>query len=152
MKKEATMLVTRFDPFAEIRELEKRLLGAVDLPAKDEKEVVNAFVPSVNTREDENAYVVEVDLPGVKKEDIKVNIDHEKRTLTISGERKFKEEVKKDDYYKIESSYGKFMRTFSLPENVDVENIDAKTEDGVLHITLPKVKKEEKEIKEIPVK
>ncbi len=146
------MLVTRFDPFAEIRELEKRLLGAVDLPAKGEKEVVNAFVPTVNTREDENAYVVEVDLPGVKKEDIKVNIDQEKRTLTISGERKFKEEVKKEDYYKIESSYGKFMRTFSLPDNVDAENIDAKTEDGVLHITLPKVKKEEKEVKEIPVK
>ncbi|MCF6201290.1 MAG: Hsp20/alpha crystallin family protein [Hydrogenimonas sp.] len=146
------MLVTRFDPFAEIRELEKRLLGAVDLPAKGEKEVVNAFVPTVNTREDENSYVVEVDLPGVKKEDIKVNIDPEKGTLTISGERKFKNEVKKEDYYKIESSYGKFMRTFSLPENVDAENIDAKTEDGVLHITLPKVKKEEKEIKEIPVK
>ncbi|WP_457593232.1 Hsp20/alpha crystallin family protein [Hydrogenimonas sp.] len=146
------MLVTRFDPFAEIRELEKRLLGAVDLPAKGEKEVVNAFVPTVNTREDEDAYIVEVDLPGVKKEDIKVNIDPEKGTLTISGERKFKEEVKKEDYYKIESSYGKFMRTFSLPENVDAENIDAKTEDGVLHITLPKVKKEEKEVKEIPVK
>ncbi len=146
------MLVTRFDPFAEIRELEKRILGAVDLPAKSEKEVVNAFVPTVNTREDENAYVVEVDLPGVKKEDIKVNIDPEKGTLTISGERKFKDEVKKEDYYKIESSYGKFMRTFSLPDNVDAENIDAKTEDGVLHITLPKVKKEEKEVKEIPVK
>ncbi len=146
------MLVTRFDPFAEIRELEKRLLGAVEVPAKGEKEVVNAFLPSVNTREDENAYVVEVDLPGVKKEDIKVNIDPEKRTLTISGERKFKDEVKKEDYYKIESSYGKFMRTFSLPENVDAENIDAKTEEGVLHITLPKVKKEEKEVKEIPVK
>jgi len=114
--------------------------------------VVNAFVPSVNTREDESAYVVEVDLPGVKKEDIKVNIDPEKRTLTISGERKFKEEVKKEDYYKIESSYGKFMRTFSLPENVDLDNIDAKTEEGVLHITLPKVKQEEKEVKEIPVK
>jgi len=146
------MLVTRFDPFAEIRELEKRLLGAAELPAKGEKEVVNAFVPTVNTREDENAYVVEVDLPGVKKEDIKVNIDQEKRTLTVSGERKFKNEVKKEDYYKIESSYGKFLRTFSLPENVDAENIDAKTEDGVLHITLPKVKKEEKEVKEIPVK
>jgi HSP20 family protein len=146
------MLVTRFDPFAEIRELEKRLLGAVDVPAQGEKEVVNAFLPSVNTREDENAYVVEVDLPGVKKEDIKVNIDPEKRTLTISGERKFKEEVKKEDYYKIESSYGKFMRTFSLPENVDADQIDAKTEEGVLHITLPKVKKEEKEVKEIPVK
>ncbi len=146
------MLVTRFDPFSEIRELERRLLGAVEVPSKGEKEVVNAFVPTVNTREDENAYVVEVDLPGVKKEDIKVNIDQEKRTLTVSGERKFKEEVKKEDYYKIESSYGKFMRTFSLPENVDAENIDAKTEDGVLHITLPKIKKEEKEVKEIPVK
>ncbi len=146
------MLITRFDPFSEIRELEKRLLGAIEVPSKGEKEVVNAFVPTVNTREDENAYVVEVDLPGVKKEDIKVNIDQEKRTLTVSGERKFKEEVKKEDYYKIESSYGKFMRTFSLPENVDAENIDAKTEDGVLHITLPKVKKEEKEVKEIPVK
>ena len=146
------MLVTRFDPFAEIRELEKRLLGAVDVPSEGGKEVVNAFVPTVNTREDEKAYVVEADLPGVKKEDIKVNIDPEKRTLTISGERKFKEETKKEDYYKIESSYGKFMRTFSLPENVDAEHIDAKTEDGVLTITLPKVKKEEKEVKEIPVK
>ncbi len=152
MKKEAKMLITRFDPFSEIRELEKRLLGAVEVPTKAEKEVVNAFVPTVNTREDENAYVVEIDLPGVKKEDIKVNIDQEKRTLTVSGERKFKEEVKKEDYYKIESSYGKFLRTFSLPENVDAENIDAKTEVGVLHITLPKVKKEEKEVKEIPVK
>ncbi|NPA74067.1 MAG: Hsp20 family protein, partial [Epsilonproteobacteria bacterium] len=62
------------------------------------------------------------------------------------------DEVKKEDYYKIESSYGKFMRTFSLPDNVNVENIDAKTEEGVLQITLPKVEKEQKEVKEIPVK
>ena len=146
------MLVTRFDPFAEIRELEKRLMSSVNVPAESEKEVVNAFVPAVNTRETEDAYIVEIDLPGVKKEDIKVNIDPEKRMLTISGERKFEEEVKKEDYYKIESAYGKFMRSFSLPENVDVENIDAKTEEGVLRITLPKVKQEEKEVKEIPVK
>jgi len=147
------MLVTRFDPFAEIRELERRLLNSVAAPAREEdKEVVNAFVPSVSTREDENSYVVEIDLPGVKKEDIKVNIDPEKRTLTISGERRFKDEVKKEDYYKIESAYGKFMRSFSLPENVDLEQIDAKTEEGVLHVTLPKLKKEETEVKEIPVK
>ena len=146
------MLVTRFDPFAEIRELEKRLLNSVNVPGEAEKEVVNAFVPAVNTRETEDAYIVEIDVPGVKKEDIKVNIDPEKRTLTISGERKFTEEAKKEDYYKIESAYGKFMRTFSLPENIDIDNIDAKTEDGVLTIKLPKVKKEEKEVKEIPVK
>ena len=148
------MLLTRFDPFAEIRDLERRLLSAMDVPAKGDKEVVNvnAFVPTVNTREDKKAYVIEVDLPGIKKEDIKVNIDPDNHTLTISGERKFKDEVKKEDYYKIESSYGKFMRTFSLPENVNTEQIDAKTEEGVLHITLPKIEKEQKEVKEIPVK
>ena len=147
------MLLTRFDPFAEIRDLERRLLGAVDVPAvKNDKEGVNAFVPTVNTREDDKAYIVEVDLPGIDKKDIKVNIDPENRTLTISGERKFKDEVKKEDYYKIESSYGKFMRTFSLPENVDVDKIDAKNENGVLNITIPKVKKEAKEVKEIAVK
>ena len=147
------MLLTKFDPFAEIRDLERRLLGAIDVPAvKNEKEGVNAFVPSVNTREDDKGYIVEVDLPGIDKKDIKVNIDPENRTLTISGERKFKNEVKKEDYYKIESSYGKLMRTFTLPENVDIDKIDAKNENGVLNITIPKVKKEDKEVKEITIK
>ncbi len=145
------MLLTRFDPFAEIRDLERRLLGAVEVPQKD-KEGVNAFVPTVNTREDDKAYIVEVDLPGIDKKDIKVNIDPENRTLSISGERKFKNEVKKEDYYKIESSYGKFMRTFSLPENVDADKIDAKNENGVLTISIPKAQIEAKEVKEIPVK
>ncbi len=145
------MLLTRFDPFAEIRDLERRLLGAVEVPQKD-KEGVNAFVPTVNTREDDKAYIVEVDLPGIDKKDIKVNIDPENRTLSISGERKFKNEVKKEDYYKIESSYGKFMRTFSLPENVDTDKIDAKNENGVLTISIPKAQIEAKEVKEIPVK
>ncbi len=147
------MLVTKFDPFAEIRDLERRLMGAVDVPKEGKKVAnVNAFMPTVNTREDEKSYTVEVDLPGIKKEDIKVNIDPENNTLTISGERKFKNEVKKDDYYTLESNYGKFLRTFTLPENVNVEQIDAKSEDGVLNLTLPKIEKEQKEVKEIPVK
>jgi len=100
-------------------------------------------------REDEKAYYIEVDLPGVKKEDIKVDIKD--NTLTISGERKFKDEVKEDDYYKIETSIGKFSRTFTLPEDADVENIDAKSENGVLDIVIPKVKKEES-VKTIEVK
>ncbi len=147
------MLVTKFDPFAEIRDLERRLMGAVDVPKNGKKVAnVNAFMPTVNTREDEKSYTVEVDLPGIKKEDIKVNIDPENNTLTISGERKFKNEVRKDDYYTLESNYGKFLRTFTLPENVNVEQIDAKSEDGVLNLTLPKIEKEQKEVKEILVK
>jgi len=142
------MLVTRFDPFREIKELENRIFQNY-VPAIQAEKGINAFTPSVNTREDEKAYYIEVDLPGVKKEDIKVDIKD--NTLTISGERKFKEEVKEEDYYKIETSIGKFSRTFTLPEDADVENIDAKSENGVLDIVIPKVKKEES-VKTIEVK
>ncbi len=142
------MLVTRFDPFREIKELENRIFQNY-VPAVQAEKGINAFTPSVNTREDEKAYYIEVDLPGVKKEDIKVDIKD--NTLTISGERKFKDEVKEDDYYKIETAIGKFSRTFTLPEDADVENIDAKSENGVLDIVIPKVKKEES-VKTIEVK
>ena len=142
------MLVTRFDPFREIKELENRIFQNY-VPAVQNDKGINAFTPSVNTREDEKAYYIEVDLPGVKKEDIKVDIKD--NTLTISGERKFKEEVKEEDYYKIETSIGKFSRTFTLPEDADIENIDAKNENGVLDIVIPKVKKEES-VKTIEVK
>ena len=142
------MLVTRFDPFREIKELENRIFQNY-VPAVQNEKGINSFTPSVNTREDEKAYYIEVDLPGVKKEDIKVDIKD--NTLTISGERKFKEEVKEEDYYKIETSIGKFSRTFTLPEDADVENIDAKSENGVLEIVIPKVKKEES-VKTIEVK
>ena len=143
------MLVTRFDPFREIRELENRLLRSYVPATQEQQKGINAFTPSVNTREDEKAYYIEVDLPGVKKEDIKVDI--KENTLTVSGERKFKEEVKEEDYYKIETSIGKFSRTFTLPEDADIENIDAKSENGVLEIVIPKVKKEES-VKSIAVK
>ncbi|SFV51026.1 Heat shock protein Hsp20 [hydrothermal vent metagenome] len=142
------MLVTRFDPFREIKELENRIFQNY-VPAVQTEKGINAFTPSVNTREDEKAYYIEVDLPGVKKEDIKVDIKD--NTLTISGERKLKEEVKEEDYYKIETSIGKFTRTFTLPEDADIENIDAKSENGVLEVVIPKVKKEQS-VKTIEVK
>ena len=77
-------------------------------------------------------------MPGVKKEDIKVDLN--KGILTISGERKTKEEVKQEDYYKIETYFGKFSRSFTLPDNVDIENIEAKSDNGVLEIVIPKLK------------
>jgi HSP20 family protein len=141
------MMVTKFDPFAEIKRLEDRLFQAY--PAVKEENTISAFVPTVNTREDEKAYYIEVDLPGVKKDDIHVDISD--NVLTISGERKFKKEVKEKDYYKVESSFGKFERSFRLPEDVNEEEIKAETKDGVLNITLPKAKKEEKK-KKIEVK
>ncbi|MDX4058939.1 Hsp20/alpha crystallin family protein [Aliarcobacter skirrowii] len=126
------MFLTKFDPFKQLRDLEK------DFYTVSKNEGVNAFVPVVNTREGEFAYHVDVDLPGVKKEDIKVDIN--KNILTISGERKTKDEIKQDDYYKVETYFGKFSRSFTLPENADVENIEAKSDNGVLEVVIPKLK------------
>jgi len=113
------------------------------------KEVFD-FTPAVNTREDADAYYIDVDLPGVKKEDVEISID--KNILTIKGERKVRNEVKEDDYYRIESAYGTFARSFTLPEKVDTENIEAKTENGVLEIVIPKLKVEKDTTKKIEIK
>ncbi|NCD12602.1 MAG: Hsp20/alpha crystallin family protein, partial [Epsilonproteobacteria bacterium] len=127
------MLVTRYNPFKELRELESRLFNYYPATPSEESDI-SAFRPSVSTREGEFAYHIEVDLPGVKKEDI--HIDLKENQIIISGERSFKEERKENDYYKVESSYGKFQRSFALPENVDVENIEASSENGVLEVVL----------------
>lgn len=142
------MLLTRFDPFKELRTLEDRMNEAFGSELK--KDVFTSFTPSVNTRVGEFAYHIDVDLPGVKKEDISVKIDN--NILTLKGERKSKEESKKEDYYKLESSFGCFSRSFTLPDNVDTENIHAESKDGVLEITLPKKEKKSKTVKEIKVK
>ncbi len=143
------MLVTRFNPFKEMRDLEQRLFGYYPTTGAEENGI-SAFRPSVSTREGEFAYHIEMDLPGVKKEDI--SIDVKDNQLIISGERSFKEERKENDYYKIESSYGKFQRSFAIPENVDVENIEAASQEGVLEVVLPKLKVEKNEAKKIAIK
>ena len=143
------MLVTRFNPFKEMRDLEQKLFRYYPT-VEAEENGISAFKPTVSTREGEFAYHVEVDVPGVKKEDI--SIDIKENNLVISGERSFKEERQEKDYYKVESSYGKFQRSFALPENVDVENIEASSIDGVLEVILPKLKIEKAEVKKIQVK
>ena len=137
------MLITKFDPFKQFKDLERSLYS---YPSS---EGVSGFVPVVNTREGEFAYHIDADLPGIDKKDIKVDIH--KNVLTISGERKTKDEVKEEDYYKVETSFGKFSRSFTLPENADVENITATGDNGVLEIVIPKLG-EEKHKKTIEIK
>lgn len=148
------MYVTRYNPAKEIQEFRRGFESFNSFLDNfvDSKVSVSPmdFTPSVNTREGKHAYHVEVDLPGMKKEDI--NIDVKDNVITISGERKSKEEIKEDEYYKIESSYGKFERSFTLPENVDIENIHAQAENGVLEVVIPKLNKQESEHKKIEIK
>ena len=107
----------------------------------------NTTAPAVNVREDEKAYTMEVAAPGIKKEFCRVSINDE-GNLTIAIENKFehKETEKKHRYLRREFSYSNYEQNYELPEDVDKENISAKVEDGILTVTLPKVKKEEKKL------
>ena len=137
------MLVTRYNPRRELREFRRgfNILNSMLDEFSNDTSSHYDFNPAVNTREGEFAYHIEVDLPGMSKEDI--NIQIENNNLVISGERKYKEEVKEENYYKVESSFGSFSRSFSLPENIDIENIHAESTDGVLEVVVPKLTKDE---------
>ncbi len=150
------MTLTRYDPFRELREISRSLNSFNDffnggLATREFQQLnVSSFVPDVNTREGEFAYHIDVDLPGIEKDDINIAIDN--NILTISGERKTKEETKEEDYYKVESSFGRFERKFSLPDDIDAENIHAESSNGVLEITVPKLTKQEEQVKKIEIK
>lgn len=130
------MLLTRFDP---IRTMDNFYKIIDNYPTVEQNRAISGFVPKVNTREGKYAYHIDIDLPGMKKEDI--NIDVHDNSLSISGERKYKDEIKEEDYYKVETSFGKFERVFTLPDNIDTENISANSADGVLEIIIPKQEK-----------
>ena len=147
------MLVTRFDPFAEFSELRRgfeHLNSAFNNLETTETKKAFDFVPTVNTREAEDGYYVEVDLPGIKKEDISIDVND--NVLSISGEREVKEEHRENEYYKVESRYGSFERQFTLPEDVDAEKIEALSKDGVLEVKIPKAQNVEKAPKKIEIK
>lgn len=95
-----------------------------------------SFIPACEVEEDENKYKISLDIPGIAKDELKV--EFEKNRLTISGERKIAEEKETKGFIRNERRYGKFARTFTLPESVDSNKIEATHQDGVLTIHVPK--------------
>jgi len=148
------MILTRYkrptQPYSPFRGLDlfNEFLNRYE-PTSENKILVD-FNPNVNTRESQDAYHVELDLPGIKKENVDINI--EDNILTISGDRELQNEIKEENYYKLESSYGSFSRSFTLPQKVDIENIKATSLDGVLEVVIPKLKIEDKKSKKIEIK
>ena len=123
------MNIVRWDPFRDpFRDLIRTRL-------EDESFFAN-WNPPVDIQETEKEFVLKADLPDVKKEDVRV--EFEDGLLSVEGERKQEKEEKGKRFHKVERAYGKFVRRFSLPTDVDGDHIKAEFKDGVLHVRLPK--------------
>jgi HSP20 family protein len=97
---------------------------------------VAEWSPLVDIREDEKEYLIQAELPDMKKEDVRLTVEND--VLAISGERKFEKEEKDRKYHRIERAYGSFVRSFSLPEDADGGKVTADFKDGMLQVHLPK--------------
>jgi len=134
--------LTAWQPLREVEEVGRRfedIFGRPFLPgvwrAFPSEEMV--WAPAIDVLEKEDKFLVKVELPGVKEEDVNVTVAGD--TLTIEGEKKAESEVKKKGYYYTETSYGSFSRSITMPSTVDASKIEANYDKGVLEITLPKV-------------
>ncbi|XP_038712229.1 17.5 kDa class I heat shock protein [Tripterygium wilfordii] len=111
----------------------------------------SAFVNTrVDWKETPEAHVFKADLPGLKKEEVKVEIEDD-RVLQISGEKSMEKEEKNDTWHRVERSSGKFMRRFRLPENAKLEGVKASMENGVLTVTVPKEEVKKPDVKAIEI-
>ncbi len=140
--------LTRWNPFKEMEEMQRRLSAAFNiLPERNgsssgggkESMIVAEWSPLVDITEDDREYLITAELPEVKKEDVKVTV--ESGVLQISGERKFEQEEKTKRYHRVERSYGSFVRSFTLPGDVDDGRVSAEFKDGVLKVHVAKSEK-----------
>jgi HSP20 family protein len=134
------MAIVRWNPagdFVRMREGLDRLVRGLFSDELPEASLVRGeWAPAVDIRETGDNLIITAELPGMGKDDVKVN--YEDGVLTIRGEKKQEHEHKDANYHRVERSYGVFERSFRLPSRVAVEKIEAKFKDGVLHLTLPK--------------
>jgi len=114
----------------------------------EETRATSYFAPAVDIAEQENEYIVKVELPGVAKDDVKISV--ESNILTIKGEKKQEKEEESKNFHRVERSYGSFQRSFTLPSTVKNDKIDAAFNSGILTITMPK--SEEAKPRQIEVK
>ena len=132
------MAITRYDPFRDLFRLQDQLFKTFGetYGTREEGGLTGAWTPAVDVFEDNDAITLKVELPEVDAKDVDIQV--EANQLTIRGERKLENSENRDNYHRIERTYGMFSRTFTLPSTVDTEHISAESRDGVLRVVLPK--------------
>lgn len=125
-------MLNRWDPFYELSRVQDRLLRG------QEGDGSSSFRPAVDIYEDAEALHLQAELAGIKPEDVKVHVEN--NVLTLSGERKLEKNENRKGYHRVERSYGTFTRSFALHDGIDAARIVAEYKDGLLRLTLPKVK------------
>jgi HSP20 family protein len=135
------MNLVKWDPFMELEDVSKhldRIFRRVPARVEADREVLTMvdWMPTVDITETDTAYLINGEIPGVNKEDVKVTI--EDGMVTMRGERKQEKEETGKKFHRIERSYGSFMRSFQLPEDVDEAAVKAEFKDGMINVTLPK--------------
>ena len=146
--------LSEWDPFRELDEFNNRLsriFGTTsNRPANGREDMTVAqWSPLVDISEDDKEYVIKAELPEVKKENVKVRV--EDGVLYISGERKFEKEEKGKRYHRVERAYGSFTRSFSLPDDADLQRVNAEFKDGVLSVRVAKDQKAQPKAVEVKV-
>ena len=130
--------ITRWEPFRNLSTLQEQVnrLFETSFKGNADNSALTTWAPAVDIYETENELVIKADLPEVAEKDVDVRVEN--NMLTIRGERKFEQNVKEDNYLRVERAYGSFSRSFSLPNTVNTEAIEANYKDGVLKVVLPK--------------
>jgi HSP20 family protein len=130
------MAVVRYEPWSLLNRLRRELDESFESPTREA-----SWTPAVDIHEEAKQFVVHADLPGVKPSDIEITA--EKGVLALRGSRSLEQKSDDGHYSRVERVNGKFVRTFTLPENVATDQINAKFKDGVLELTIPKIAKAE---------
>jgi len=138
------MTLIRYQPWSRLNQLHReldRMFEGAPTNGDDEHIATSDWQPAVDIKEDEKAFTIHADVPGVDPKDIEVHMEN--GVLTIKGERESEKRDEREGYKRIERAYGSFYRRFSLPDSTDADNINAKSSNGVLEVTIPKMQKTE---------
>ncbi|KAA0256904.1 Hsp20/alpha crystallin family protein [Deferribacter autotrophicus] len=141
------MAIVRWDPLKDLMTIQERINRLFDDTLSSRKGgIQNDWIPPVDVLETDKEVLLIVEVPGLKEGDIDIQISD--NILTIKGERKLPD-VNKESYYRLERPYGKFSRSFQLPENIDVNKVKANLKDGILKIILEKIEKSKPKVIEV---